>query len=565
MIRITVALIVVLLSGLLVLFFVQPDHTSEVIPLAPVVDTYSNVHPEDYVGPESCAQCHAEHFADWKTHPHSRMNLDAADDTVLGNFSAERVAYGNGSALFERVNDQFLMSIYEKDQLTRQYRVTRVVGSRVTQMYIGLQTIGPEEPSHNAYHIEGKLPFGYWMTHDLWTPVTYFDSAYDPEPVDSAQQMHLLGKSQKVTKWETNCLYCHNTYAYQYRVSFGLLTGFMPEDFQFPDGAKSIEQWGSLTPDKLVTLGISCESCHFGGREHVNNGQKTRYYPSSPSLKVRNLATPDSTNPHGDTINSICSQCHCAKVQQYPNGAATWNSREALDMQSGACQQAIKCTDCHNPHRSSDNGGLASEDQNVETCLQCHQSFKASAALTQHTRHDPGSVSCLDCHMPRIVQGLNQVVRTHNICSPTDQRMLQHAGPNACNLCHLDRSIKWTVTELNKGWDAGISIQGTWSSQYGASFDRPVGNMWLKNEQPVIRLIASDACARSGRAFSEFPQLLNLLREPYAVNRMFGMFAIEQLLGRRLSEIEYSPLANQLERDQMVDDLQEILLNAAPE
>jgi hypothetical protein len=108
-------------------------------------------------------------------------------------------------------------------------------------------------------------------------------------------------------------------------------------------------------------------------------------------------------------------------------------------------------------------------------------------------------------------------------------------------------------------------MRGTWSSQYGALLDRPVGDVWLENQQPVIRLIASDACARSGLAFSEFPQLLNLLREPYAVNRMFGMFAVEQLLGRRFSEAEYSPLASQSERDRMVDDLKKTLLNAVPE
>jgi hypothetical protein len=518
-------------------------------------DTYSNIHPGDYVGPETCASCHSDYYEAWKSHPHSKMNLDATAETVLGDFNARLIEYGDGYVVFDQQGDQFLMSLYREGQLSRQYRVTRTVGSRYTQMYIGLQTFGPEPARHQAYRIEGKLPFGYWLKRRLWTPVSYFDSAYEPEPENESTKTEELSRSQQEIKWELNCLYCHNTYPYQHRVSFGHGLGFQPEDFRFPEREQSLAKWGVLTPDKLVTLGISCESCHFGGREHVQNGRETRFYPSSPELTLRHA--PDAGGAGAaKMMNSICSQCHCATVTPYPNGAATWNSREALDMQSGACQNRIRCTDCHDPHRPGIAGGLPPEPQIAKTCTQCHESLQDETRRAQHTRHAE-NVTCLDCHMPRIVQGLDSVVRTHHISSPTQESMLRPGGPNACNLCHLDQSLPWTLDELEKGWGVSIPRGGFWTSEYGPALDQPVGKAWLAHRQAVVRLIASDAYARMSPSVAKAPELLEMLNEPYAVNRMFGLFAVERILGRELSEEEYAPLASQAERRRMVEALRD--------
>ncbi|MCA9176623.1 MAG: ammonia-forming cytochrome c nitrite reductase subunit c552 [Planctomycetales bacterium] len=520
-------------------------------------EDYSNIHPDDYVGPEACAKCHAKQFEHWQTHPHSRMNLNPSATSVLGDFSGVRIDYGSGHVTFETEDEQYYMSIFVGDQLERRFRVTRTVGSRVTQMYIGLQVKGPEPKDHHAYTMEGKLPFGYWMKRKMWTPVSYFDSAYDQEAVSVAEQTKALETHQQEIKWEYNCLYCHNTYPYQFRISFGRGTGFAPEDFRFSDGTHA-KQWGKLQPEDLVTLGISCESCHFGGREHVEHQKPTKYHPASPSLAlpaaVRSLTNSELTQTP-QHINSICTQCHCAQVTCYPNGAATWNSREALDLKSGACQQQLRCVDCHSPHLAGPHGGLHSEQVIADKCVSCHDRFRDGAKRKAHTRHEASSASCLDCHMPRVVQGLDNVIRTHHISSPTDRKMLDVGAPNACNLCHLDQSIQWTVDELNAGWHTGIRLSDKAEQAYG-ELDRPLGEAWLNHAQPLVRLIASDAMARSETP-DAVAQLLPLLKDPYAVNRIFGLFAIEQKLGRRLTEQEYAPLAPHAVRDAMVDALLE--------
>ncbi|MBC8288822.1 MAG: hypothetical protein H8E37_00750 [Planctomycetes bacterium] len=544
------AVIVAVAAGLLAFSLLQGDRDKPAGDSAP----YSNIHQADYVGPDTCVECHPSQHSDWQTHSHGRMNLNPSPETVAGDFSDHRVDYGNGHVLFEEKDSDYFMSVYEDDTLSRQYRVTRTVGSRFTQMYIGLQTAGPEPEDHHAFRIEGKLPFGYWLKNDVWTPVTYFDSVYEAEPEGPSEKTALLAHAQQESKWELNCLYCHNTYPFQHRMHFGAALGFPREDYVFPGGTDVLEKWGALTPDKLVTLGISCESCHYGAREHVENGLPMKYVPSSAELTVSDLPPGDPAS-QASVINSICAQCHCAKVTLYPNGAATWNSREALDLKAGACAEQLKCTDCHNPHRSASKGGLFSDSQVISKCISCHDQFQDSEALSRHSRHSVDMVTCLDCHMPRIVQGLDSVIRTHHISSPTNERMLKPAGPNACNLCHLDRPIKWTTNALNDGWNSQIRPGAGWSSDYGQNFEKPLGEVWLNHSRPLMRLLVSDAVARSEGNRNMLKELLHQLREPYGINRMFGLFAVEKVIGRKLTREEYNPVAPQSARDEMVTRL----------
>ena len=43
----------------------------------------------------------------------------------------------------------------------------------------------------------------------------------------------------------------------------------------------------------------------------------------------------------------------------------------------------------------------------------------------------------MNCHMPRINEGLQEVVRTHTIFSPTNSAMIESNQMNACNQCHV--------------------------------------------------------------------------------------------------------------------------------
>jgi hypothetical protein len=56
--------------------------------------------------------------------------------------------------------------------------------------------------------------------------------------------------------------------------------------------------------------------------------------------------------------------------------------------------------------------------------------------------------------MPPTTYALFKAIRSHRIDSPSVQRSQSAGRPNACNLCHLERSLAWTQTYLESWYGA---------------------------------------------------------------------------------------------------------------
>lgn len=503
----------------------------------------SNVEPADYVGPDACAQCHEERWAQWREHPHSRMNQDASADSIIGDFSGITATYGGVTTHFE-IHDGVYTMAHERDGvLLRRDRVTRTIGSRFQQAYVGVQVEGPEPPGDPIYTTERALPFVWWFSRQQWLPEHFVEEypQHERQPDGSLSYPTDDPYSRGARPWSEGCMLCHNTYAYVYRASRDMPgTGF--GGVELVDAAPHGPQ-----PSQLVTLGVSCEACHFGGRDHATRDAEAVDVPTGPALRA--------FTPPAHTTNSICAQCHVAGTLPWPNDAASLNSSEARDMMAGACSSAIECTACHDPHVASSREVGIDRPEHVAACLTCHDRFASEEHRRAHARHAAADASCLDCHMPRITQGIEAVVRSHRIDSPTNPAMLAAGAPNACNLCHLDRSIAWTVEQLREHWGAQLSPTEAWQDWYGNDLADPVGEVWLQHAKPAVRLVAAAAYARSPLGRTTLPLLLDLLLDDYPHVRMFALFAIEQIVGRRLDEAEYTPTASQEEREQQVEAL----------
>jgi hypothetical protein len=231
---------------------------------------------------------------------------------------------------------------------------------------------------------------------------------------------------------------------------------------------------------------------------------------------------------------------------------SVWNAVEFSDGESGSCYPrtatpkpgsppGLTCVHCHSPHQGIGRKWSRTPVEDDQSCLDCHQKLADPPTRLAHTHHASGSPgdNCMNCHMPKINEGLHDVVRTHRIFKPTEPRMIEANHPNACNLCHLKENIDWTLGHLKKWYpaSAGPYSEAALKANYP---DRsgPVGLGWLKSPHEHTRLVAAEALAKANSRWA-LPQLLDTLDDPFLINRRFSEVRLNEMLGTDLRQQGY--------------------------
>lgn len=192
------------------------------------------------------------------------------------------------------------------------------------------------------------------------------------------------------------------------------------------------------------------------------------------------------------------------------------------------------CLSCHEMHgdRPDDQLRDIARSADDRQCTQCHESLSPSLASREHTRHssDSAGARCVNCHMPHTVYGLTKAIRSHQISSPSVDESVELGRPNACNLCHLDRSLAWTARELERGW----GVPAPELEQVGD--ERAAALVWLVRGDAGQRALAAwalgwaDAQATSGRDWLA-PPLIRALGDEYAAVRWVALRSLRSLPG----------------------------------
>lgn len=544
--------------------------------------TQSNIAPQDYVGPQKCVDCHAENHADWSDHPHRWMNAVAGKQTVVGDFSGDKtINYRGGIGRFFMEDGQYRMT-FQRDDLVRSYEIRQTIGSRFYQYYIGIGLEGPEPKDHPYYSRNHVLPFGFWIDRGEWVPIVHVADELPEgerwEPVEQSKAPSKLSPGEDVSvargvdvhsvpltlAYSHACNYCHTTFALgdmfvrlpqrlgktlKRKTYFSLSNHVKESHPTMWDGSEPAEYFSGSeieqmtgdfiameAEDQAITLGVSCEACHLGCREHAENPNiKPPMAPVSPHLhRYDDLSTAELGRTQ-ENINTACSRCHSGSRPTFTAGMATWNSTEHSDAMKGSCYSQMSCAHCHDPHKKIGKQWTKTPQQDDESCIACHNQFRDASIRQSHTHHAPGSSGdrCMNCHMPKINEGMQDVVRTHTIFSPTNADMLETNQPNACNLCHLDKSIDWTLEYLGDWYGAEYSQFGV-SSAY-SNRSQPVGLGWLASEHEATRLVAAEAAGRQ-KATWLLPAIATLLDDPYLLNRQFAQTSIERLVDKDLAK-----------------------------
>ena len=197
------------------------------------------------------------------------------------------------------------------------YRVTRIIGGRVREDYAGVE-VASESAAASAIAVPGRAPDA-----ELLLPISY---VFEPPGFRLKGYSVLVGERPGLRAggiWNETCIFCHNTTPY-FDSTWGQLHGrgapsyqgevvdrLLPADrrwqFELAQGSQGeasllravdeelsavggepvaaqasgdrrlamsraiAELRRNFSARHLVEVGIGCEACHGGSREHVNN------------------------------------------------------------------------------------------------------------------------------------------------------------------------------------------------------------------------------------------------------------------------------------------------------
>jgi hypothetical protein len=218
-------------------------------------------------------------------------------------------------------------------------------------------------------------------------------------------------------------------------------------------------------------------------------------------------------------------------------------------MMESPCYQrgALSCVSCHQLHQSPGDtrsraewaaGQLKPGMDGPRACTQCHEAYKDSVRVAQHTHHvaDSPGANCYNCHMPNTTYGILKATRSHQISSPVAGDST--ARPNACNLCHQDKTLAWAADNLSKWYRHPKPNLPADEQRIAASV------LWLLRGDAGQRAITawSYGWPDAHRAFGNDWQaafLAPLLDDPYDAVRFVSHKSLKKLAGFQALEYDF--------------------------
>jgi len=516
----------------------------------------------EYIGSESCRECHRAEHASWHKSFHRTMTQVAAPGVVVAPWKGV-LEHGGRKYELETRDDGYWVKLDAREWKAEagdngKLRAGADLGKRVWKK-IALTTGSHHQQVFHFPLGEGRklrlFPFTWLIPEQRWIPyVTSFLGAH--------------AGAEQTDVWNEGCIKCH-------------ATGGKPRR----DGTT-----GRLDTT-VVEFGIACEACHGPGAKHVAfertlegneddrealaTGDPTIIHPAKLSAKTGAMVCGQChsvyrgrTNSHdqlwwldgfsyrpGDNLNITREVIRRPVDAGHPllknpitrgllessfwsDGAVRVAGREYNGLIESPCYRGgnFSCLSCHSLHKSDPNDQLAAEMDGDEACLQCHDKMRGKVA--EHTHHgaDSSGSRCQNCHMPYTSYGLFKAIRSHKISSPSVQESVMHGRPNACNLCHLDQTLQWTAGHLVKWYGYGEPELDA------EQRERSAVAVWLLRGDAGQRALAAwhfgwePARRASGEAWLA-PLLSEALADPYSAVRFIAQRSLKRLPG--YADFEY--------------------------
>jgi len=545
-----------------------------------------------YVTSERCANCHESEHASWHRTFHRTMTQAATPENVVGAFDGSAVVSGGLTYRVFRRGDVFFAEMPDPDEM-----MYVVEGGKKLAFKDIPRVQAPVVMTTGSHHYQT-----YWVSSPRYErlmqtlPLVYLIKDRRWIPREAAFMTAPEKSGPLVTQWNHHCIRCHST---------GGNPGLNPKT--------------GMLNTQVAEFGIACEACHGPGEKHSQfmDDPLQRSLSRSKGSEGRFIVNPSKLDHRASS--QICGQCHGVFIMrdeyameyaqkgvlfrpgddldktryyiQYPtkdsppdrqedirrnpeffrerwwdDGTVLAGGREytALSVSSCYTRGEISCLSCHSMHESEPNDLLREGADSVRSCTKCHEEAKYNADISQHTFHTAGSSgsNCLNCHMPHITYALFGAIRSHQIASPNLVSTVRLGVPNACNLCHLDRTLAWTQENLVQRYGAQPLPLTDDQKRVSAAL------LWLLKGHAAQRVIAAwhlgwqPAQQVSGVGWLA-PSLAQLLSDPYGVVRYVAEHALRTIPG--FEGIDYDFLSAESELKQAIGAAIKIWKGQEPE
>ena len=400
----------------------------------------------DFVGSQTCLECHDTEYQLWQNSDHDNAMDTAIASTVLGDFN---------DAEFER--DGFISRFYIKDDkyyvhtqgpggVPGDFQIAYTFGVRPLQQYL----IPFENGRYQCLQITWDTERGQWYHLG--------DSVYGDQEILPDDWLYWTNNAQN---WNGMCAECHST---------NLQKNYNTETHVYNT------TWSEID--------VSCEACHGPGSEH--NRWAAIDSLSRPETENYGLAVQTSNITSVQLVNQ-CAYCHARRTSfgdfihphdelfdiispQLPADPFYYHDGQIKEedyvyasfTQSKMHKNNVRCTNCHDPH------SLKLKYDGNKLCYQCHkqENYEGYNHHFHKLFNEEGEPlvlengnkivavgegsQCITCHMPgQYFMGVDYR-RDHSMRIPRPDLSDKLGTPNACNQCHTDKSNSWAASYTEK-------------------------------------------------------------------------------------------------------------------
>jgi len=409
-----------------------------------------------YAGSASCLECHEDAHQLWQVSNHRYAERPIHLDMDRSAFDPPRTFHHASQSTEVRLRDGRCEVVTLGLNGRREaWPADRVIGHHPLRQFLV------------------PAPGGRWQTLEAsYDPVTNeWFNVYGEEDRQPGEWGHWTGRGMN---WNQMCATCHNTRL-----------------------RKNYDVVNDTYRTTMAELSVGCEACHGPLKTH---GEWRKEHPDPLEPDPTLAPIPPAA------MRDTCGACHARRGELtgdfrpgdsffdhfslvivnetdtfYPDGQVRDEDYEfAPFLGSRMHQGGVTCTDCHDPH------SMKTRLPGNWLCMRCHNGSVTNAPLIQpvaHSQHRvfgydtngvPAAVDlldylpgrfpetggeCVNCHMPQTVYMQRHSRHDHGFTIPDPLLTRQFGIPNACNRCHTDKDVAWSIDAVDR-W-------------YGPKMDRP--------------------------------------------------------------------------------------------